>query len=345
MIVFPCVSEELLSAYTFRDKPFPLNRWERNLIMKKSAKRRMYEQRIYRVQDYICGRLDLDLSLEQLARVSAFSPFHFHRIFRSVAGETLYDFIRRKRLEKACAMLAADNDMRIIDIALSCGFSTPSSFSKAFKQHYNMSPSEWRGSTGEKSSRGKEKSNNGTCESSTGKELPLPVLYKDLDELYNRRKSMNVTIETLPAYHVAYMRQIGPYGPGNYQLMDRLKKWAAARDLLTGSSVILGIAHDDPDVTPAEKCRYDCCIVIQADYNPGNSINVNDLPGGKYAVYKVRHTAEDIGKAWADLFTAWLPDSGFQVDDRPVFERYMPGERDRETGGVSCEICVPVRPL
>ncbi|MCP4132681.1 MAG: DNA gyrase inhibitor [bacterium] len=153
---------------------------------------------------------------------------------------------------------------------------------------------------------------------------------------------MNVTIEELPKYHTAYMRQIGPYGPGNFQLMERLKKWAMTRDLLSGSAIILGIAHDDPEQTLPEHCRYDCCIVIPEDFKLEDTMKVNDLPGGKYAVCGVNHTAGDIGQAWNDLFSAWLPESGFQVDNRPLFERYL---NDIECEEITCEICIPVKPL
>ncbi len=310
--------------------------------MKKSRKRLVYEQRIYRVQDYISTHFDQELNLEKLAQISAFSPFHFHRIFKAIAGETLYDFIQRIRLEKSCAMLSSDNDMRIIDIALCCGFSTPSSFSKAFKQRYNISPSEWRnGDYRKNSNSGKQISNNGTYESKTGKEKHSPAGYSRENDLeQNRRKKMNVKIEVFPEYRIAYMRQIGPYGPDNVQLMEKLKKWAAARELLAESAIILGIAHDDPDITPPEKCRYDCCIVIPDDYKPESNINENKLPGGRYAVYQVKHTAADIGNAWNDIFSVWLPDSGYQIDDRPIFERYA-GTMEE----VTCEICIPVKAL
>lgn len=314
--------------------------------MKKNRKRLFYEQRIYRVQDYISDHLDQELNLETLAQISAFSPFHFHRIFKSIAGETLYDFIQRLRLEKACTMLSPDNDMRIIDISLCCGFSTPSSFSKAFKQRYNTTPSKWRNGICRKNSNsGKQISNNGTHESKMGKEPDSPIAYKsgtDSNYLRDRRKKMNVKIEKLPEYRIAYMRQIGPYGPGNAQVMEKLKKWAMTRELLTESAIILGIAHDDPEITPSEKCRYDACIVIPDVYKLEDSINVNALPGGKYAVYKVKHTAEDIGKAWNDLFSAWLPESGYQVDDRPIFERYINNIDNNE---ITSEICIPVKPL
>ena len=167
--------------------------------MQKSEQRLIYERRIHRVQDYINTHFDEKLDLKKLARISAFSPYHFHRIFKSIAGETLYDFIQRIRLEKACAMLSSDHNMRIIDIALSCGFSTPSSFSKAFKQRYDISPSDYRAGNYDKKSNKQSnletrKSKNGTGDSNTGKESNSPVVYisdTDLEYLYLRREKMN----------------------------------------------------------------------------------------------------------------------------------------------------------
>ncbi|MCP4131982.1 MAG: AraC family transcriptional regulator [bacterium] len=296
--------------------------------MEKSRKRLIYEQRIHHVQDYISTHLDEELNLEKLAEIAAFSPFYFHRIFKAIAGETLHNFIQRIRLEKSCALLSSDFDKRIIDIALACGFATPASFSKAFKQRYSITPSEWR----------------------NGKELDPPVEAtgdRDLKNLYDRREKMNIEIEILPPYRIAYMRRIGPYGADNALVLEKLIKWAGTRELLSGSSITLGIAHDNPELTPPEKCRYDSCIVIPADYKVENNINTNDLPGGKYAVYRINGITENAEKAWNDFFSTWLPDSGYQCDDRPHFEKYV-GNIESEieqTGTYTFEICIPVKPL
>ncbi|HBI02613.1 MAG TPA: DNA gyrase inhibitor, partial [Paenibacillaceae bacterium] len=60
---------------------------------------------------------------------------------------------------------------------------------------------------------------------------------------------MNIQIETLPNYRIAYVRQVGPYGPANIQAMETLKKWARENDLIE-SSIILGIPQDHPETTP-----------------------------------------------------------------------------------------------
>lgn len=151
---------------------------------------------------------------------------------------------------------------------------------------------------------------------------------------------MKFKVEALPNYRMAYVRRVGPYGPGNIQAMEKLKKWAVEKNLLSESAIILGISLDNPETTLPENCRYDACIVISNDYQIDNSMYESELSGGKYVICKVKHTAEDIRKAWAEIFPA-LQNSGYQIDNKPIFERY--------TGDMTfndyCEICVPVKPL
>lgn len=149
---------------------------------------------------------------------------------------------------------------------------------------------------------------------------------------------MNIKIETLPKYRIAYMRRIGPYGSANNQTMEKLKNWAKANNLFPKSSIILGISHDNPETTLPENCRYDVGIVISNDYQIDDSVEESEFSGGKYAIFKVKHTAEDIQKAWSEIFSM-LPNSGFQIDDRPIFERYI----EEMVSNHYCEICIPIK--
>jgi DNA gyrase inhibitor len=154
------------------------------------------------------------------------------------------------------------------------------------------------------------------------------------------KEDMNIKVEAIPKSRIAYVRQVGPYGPGNVQAMEKLKKWADEKNLLAESAIILGISLDNPETTLPENCRYDAGIVISNDYQLDNSICERELSGGKYVVCKVKHTAVDIQKAWAEIFPI-LQNSGYPIDNKPIFERY--------TGDMIyndyCEICVPVKPL
>lgn len=150
---------------------------------------------------------------------------------------------------------------------------------------------------------------------------------------------MTFKLEEMPGHRVAYMRQVGPYGADNKGLMEKLKSWAASNKLLNESAIILGIAHDNPAATLPENCRYDVCIVVPEDYDiKDENISETELSGGRYAVFTLKHTAEDIEKAWGEMM-AELSGQGRSIDPaRPIFERYVPGMVAKN----QCELCVPV---
>lgn len=158
---------------------------------------------------------------------------------------------------------------------------------------------------------------------------------------------MNVRVTGLPAHHVAYMRYVGPYGPhGIPELWKKFRKWMETHDLLSDSTVTLGVAYDDPDVTAPDRCCYDACVVVPADFAPDRWVNVMDVPGGKFAVSEFTGTAHEIRGAWEALYRSWLPGSGYEPEDRPCFEVYraricVEGEPE----AFRCELCMPVRPL
>ncbi len=151
---------------------------------------------------------------------------------------------------------------------------------------------------------------------------------------------MEVTIENIPAYRIAYIRRIGPYGIDNVQTMQDLKEWAKSNNLLNGESIILGIAQDNPQTTKPEDCRYDTCIVVSKEYSKtDDSVKEGSTAGGKYAVFKIDHTAEAVQKAWMDIFPE-LARQGYVLDEaRPIIERYAV----QMVNDHYCEICVPVR--
>ncbi|SHF27514.1 DNA gyrase inhibitor GyrI [Seinonella peptonophila] len=151
---------------------------------------------------------------------------------------------------------------------------------------------------------------------------------------------MNIIVETLPKYRIAFVRQWGPYGSANKKAMEKLKKWAKEEDLLESSTIIFGIPQDNPEITLPENCRYDACIVIAKDYHLDGSVLEGELAGGEYLIYKVKHTGEDIQNAWANIFS-FIHNKGFEIEHKPILERYT---GDMVSKGY-CELCIPVRPL
>jgi DNA gyrase inhibitor GyrI len=150
---------------------------------------------------------------------------------------------------------------------------------------------------------------------------------------------LNIEIEHIPYCRIAYIRQTGPYGQENVQTMEKLKAWAKSGNLLNEQSIILGIPHDNPELVEPQNCRYDTCLVIPDDYCMNeDDMNDGSIPGGKYAVFKIEHTAEAVQKAWLAIFPE-LFQEGYQLDEtRPILERYQ----IKLVKDHYCEICVPI---
>lgn len=145
-------------------------------------------------------------------------------------------------------------------------------------------------------------------------------------------------VESFPNYRIAYMRRVGQYGPANIEVMEKLKKWAKEKNLLE-SAILFAIPQDNPETTLPNNCKFDACIVIPNDYQVDDSVLEGELSGGKYLVYEVKHTADDIQKAYSDILQS-LHQNGYKMDNKSIMEKYV-GDM---ISNPYCEICVPVKP-
>jgi AraC family transcriptional regulator len=309
----------------------------------RDAHRREYERRVNRVVDHIRAHLADELTLDRLAQVAAFSPFHFHRVFVAVTGETLNDHVRRIRLERAASALLMRPDQQVIEVALQHGFASPAAFARAFKARFGMSAGQWRAGGDRDWRAALQDRNPGKAQSKDGKAAPGGPWHRAATT--NGVIDMHVTVQTLPAYRVAYLRSVGPYGAELIpDLWKRLDQWMTLRGLHGAQAVTLGVAYDDPHVVAPQHCRYDACVVVPETFDD-DSIDFKHLPGGRCAITEFVGTPAEIGAAWDRFYRDWLPASGFQPDDRPCFEIQrgdpcVPGDPQR----FRCELCLPIAP-
>lgn len=103
-----------------------------------------YADRIQRVVNYLAEHLDEAHDLEALARVACFSPYHFHRVYRALLGETVSDTVRRLRLHRAAIDLL-DRELSIERTASRAGYATQVAFTRAFRTEYGRPPARYRG--------------------------------------------------------------------------------------------------------------------------------------------------------------------------------------------------------
>jgi AraC family transcriptional regulator len=277
---------------------------------------RAYPARINRVIDFIDAHLAETLDLSVLAAVAHFSPWHFHRVFQSITGETVAERVRRRRLEVAASRLLSSPPVPALRIALDVGFGSAEVFTRAFRAHFGVTPTAWRRGAFRdwaaqqhaemsKFHQGDRKSNQAAIE----------AFFQDA-ELWPRghvAEPAGVEIKTLPDIRVAYMRYVGPYGSSGITLLwQEFAAWCAEAGLMNPRRRMYGVSQDNPGVTPPEKCRYDACIEIDPEFTPSGDVSVQE--------------------------------SGYQMDDRPPLELY---ERDfaidGSTGAFSCLLCLSVR--
>ena len=286
--------------------------------------RQTYRHRILRVQFYIEKHLDEELALEKLARLAHFSPYHFHRVFRAMVGETVGEHVRRLRLERAALWLSS-TDRPVVQVAFDAGYGTHEAFSRAFRQHFGVSPTEFRNHK-----RGLVKF--------TALALEIPSMNEP-----TAMTGYEVRLVDRPDQRVAFLRHVGPYtqvGP----TFGRLAAWAGPRGVFGPQTQMLGIGHDDPKVTAADKLRYDCCVTVPDHIQPEGEVGVTILEGGPHAVVTHKGPYSQLGQAYDWLYGAWLPTSGREPRNAPPFEVYLNTPQEVAPENLLTEIYLPLQP-
>jgi AraC family transcriptional regulator len=333
--------------------------------MDSERNRSEYLGRVHRVQDHIERNLAGDLRLEDLARVACFSPFHFHRVFAAVTGETLYQYILRVRLARAASQLLQNPRKSITAIALDTGFGGSAAFARAFHASFGVSATTWRKQGGQAVPRIRKnrkalgnRSKESSATASYGGSIDTRTASAANDGVDERPMTMqlststqpakNVVVQECPAFTVAYVRHVGPYAGDAAlfgRLFEQLTRWAGPRGLLSRPDVrMLTIYHDPPSITDENKLRISVCVSAPPDTRADGEIGVMEIPAGKYAAARYELGPDEYGAAWSWVFGTWLPSSGYQPGDGPSYELYhaMPESCEEK---IVLDIVVPVIPL
>jgi AraC family transcriptional regulator len=292
----------------------------------------LYKERILSVLIFIQKNLDEELPLEEYARVAHFSPYHFHRVFRGMVGESLQEHIRRLRLERAAARLK-HGDRSVLEIALEAGYETHEAFTRAFKALSGVSPSQFR----------RERATPlcvptaNTIHYQNGQ--PLTSL-----ELFVGDTTMEVKIERLEPLYVAFVRHVGPYHQVG-QAWEKICMELGREGRLGAGARFVGVCYDDPEVTAPEKIRYDACVTVDSDFQPRNDVGVQTLGGGEYAVTTHLGPYDNLNQTYVQLFGQWLPTSGRESRSEPSLEFYLNAPESTDPEDLVTDIYAPLEPL
>jgi|GEM_PF-1708941 len=300
------------------------------------------------VMDYIEGHYNRKLSLQEISAIISYSPFHFHRLFKGVTGEKLNDYIRRIRLEKALMRIINMQEQSLSEIAIDCGFSSLSDFSRAFKHYYGRNASEVRTHLLNNDDRKICEIDRKISESYFDTKY-YNQISPDGSSRIEAERTLKVTVKQLPSYRVVYERCIGRQDPFSDQ--ERIRKafenvstWTKSKSNDIFQSMYIGIPHYHPILEDMLKWRYDACRTVPMNLDVEAGINSRQLAGGTYAVIQVEKEKQSnmFDAVMAIWWLNWLPDNGFILDDsRPLLELY-PVSDIRHAVYMDC--CIPIIP-
>jgi AraC family transcriptional regulator len=254
-----------------------------------------YQARLDRVVDHIYAHLDEDIRPEGLAEIACLSPYHWHRIYVAMRGETVSATIRRLRLMRAADRLA-NSDLAIGVIAERAGYSGADSFARAFREAYGKTPADYR---------------------AAGSHAAFKAATDAEDHA-----GFPVAIETLPATRCASVAHTGAYMQID-QAMGRLFTALATQKIIAPDQPMRAVFFDDPDLVSVDALRSRACSPIAEALPLDAPLEETVLRGGLYARLRYRGPYADMKGAYRWLLGVWLPQSGYEPDDDPIFEAYL----------------------
>jgi AraC family transcriptional regulator len=285
-----------------------------------------YARRFQRVLAYIDEHMDDDLTLGDLSKVAALSKFHFHRQFSHLFGLGVHKYIQLVRFRRASYALAF-RDHRIIDIALASGYESHEAFSRAFKKASGQAPSAFR-------------------------EQPDWAQWLSAQERLRAIRTRtacalrmdDVRVESFPTTRVAALEHRGD-AKLLFDTLRRFIEWRRGNGLSPRTSATFNLVYNDPaDVAPAD-FRFDICAATDraVQDNPFGVVE-KTIPGGRCAV--LRHVGPDemLWQHVAALYSVWLPSSGQELRDFPLFLRRVRFFPDVPECDAVTDILLPLHP-
>ncbi len=259
-----------------------------------------YIERIHRVVDHLNQRVEATPTLQELADIAGISPFHFHRVYRAITGETPSGTLRRLRLARAAVMLK-DTQKPVTDIAFDVDYQSSQAFAKAFREVTGFSASVLR-----------------------QEPHKLEAVIEDLSSppKQTTRKMLEVRLVSVDPLKVIASRHVGPH-KGLFKVYGGLIRWAEKTGRAKGFTGIYGIPIDDPRGVPEEECRFDCCFDFGPNVQPDANHREVLLGGGLYAVTRHVGPYEGLEEKYDFLYGSWLSSSGTVLREEPSYNHYL----------------------
>lgn len=275
-----------------------------------------YNDRLDRMLDYVHAHLEDDLSFDRLAEVACLSPYHWSRIYSAIQGETIVATIRRLRLQRAAERLS-NSDLDLETLAKRAGYASTDTFGRAFREAFGVSPAAYRANGSHAAFK---------AANAAGDADAFPV-----------------SVVTLPERRCAGVDHTGSYMAIDHA-MGKLFAELVARKALPAQPAMVGVFFDDPDLGPEEALRSRACLPVADSVAIDPPLVETVLRGGPYARLSYTGPYADMRGAYRWLLGAWLPASGYEPGDAPIFEAYLNDPREVPQTELRTDIHLPLKP-
>jgi AraC family transcriptional regulator len=313
--------------------------------MTKEESIKEYYFRINKSIDYIKKNLHEELSLEKLASLSNFSKFHFHRIFKSVTGTTLNEFIKNARIERSLFFLTHNSSKTINEISIDCGFLSISSFSRSFRETQNITPSEWR-KANKNSNIGIMDSNIGQIDIRIENYLALKLNNLNFNKMSETHK-VDFTIENLEEFNVVYIRNLNIESHDSEtfgEMFEQLFSWAVPRNLVNfPETKALTVYRSNANLSGMVQA--DVCLSVPENIIGEGVIGNTKISGGLYGIFHKEAPMSECFKTWTYIYEVWFEENGYQPDNRNFFLSHLNDPKTHPENLHIIDIYIPIKLL
>jgi AraC family transcriptional regulator len=304
----------------------------------KTLTRETYSKRIERVLDYIGEHLHQELDLHRLADEAFLSPFHFHRVYVAMMGETVAETIRRRRLHAAAVKLLASK-VPIARLARDSGYTSTQAFGRAFREAYGLAPAKYR-LHGELSH---------ARQAALASQMRADYSREGACQLFPKEPSVyqiqDVIIQTQAPIQVLAFQHLGDYQTIGASF-ERLMAWAAGRGLLEQPMRSYAIYYDDPISKPKAELLSEACLALPESVDvtaiAQGDVKAMTIVGSRCATYLFKGPYSDLDRPYRWLYDTWLPASGEEVGNNPPYEEYLNDARTTSPAELLTRICIPL---
>ncbi|MBD3919968.1 AraC family transcriptional regulator [Paenibacillus sp. PR3] len=297
---------------------------------------------INKLVEYIDDHMEKPLGLQDLSEQALVSPYHLHRVFKSITGETIHAYLNRIRLEKAASQLKYSETVDISRISRQVGFASASVFARAFRNHFGVSASEYR----------KLHSINSNSCAVNSKNSQLRSAWLAYNEGGANDLELDIRIKRMQPCYIAYTRTNGRVlektfeeNRNHLQTMGSIFDWARQHSLWNPPSTsLVSMEYQDPRVSGTQYKRVDCGLTLPKPIEPIGEIGCRLFAGGQYAVLRIFDTTAHARKQVKRLWEEWLPHSGFYYTSQPVIILHQNNPSWEPSHRYFIDYAIPINP-